>query len=265
MTRIDLGYRRFVIAEFAIVAALFAASLVITTYSYLTSGTGLEAVHRLLELGTEANLPTFWSTFNLLVAALLLLVIAGSQRAARAPRWQLWFVLAGGLALMAVDEAAGLHENASLFQGYTGALVPVLQHNAWVLYGAIVAVVVGVAMIPLLASLPRDTQLRFLLAGFVFLGGALGLEAAAGAVLYSWVEARDDIELFLRQFEEGAEMLGIAIFNVALFREIVRRELSVNVSFSAAVGESEAASDAVPRHIDVPRIAPRTHDEALSG
>lgn len=168
-------------------------------------------------------------------------MIAVSQRTVRASRWQLWFVLSGGLAIMAVDEAAGLHENASLFQGYTGDIVPILRSNAWVLYGAIVAVIAGVTMLPLLASLPRDTQLLFLLAAFVFLGGALGLEAGAGAVLYSGVAARDDIELSLRNFEEGAEMLGIVIFNIALFREIIRRQLSLTVAFSAVGSESKAA------------------------
>ena len=64
----------------------------------------------LVDVGGEANLPAFWSSLNLLLAASMLFVIAASERAARSPIRDRWLVLTAGIALMAIDEAARLHE-----------------------------------------------------------------------------------------------------------------------------------------------------------
>ena len=55
-----------------------------------------------------------------------------------------------------------------------------------------------------------------------------------------FAEKSDLIYQFRRIFEEGFEMFGIAIFNCALFREIVSRNLHVGIKFSTEGVNQEA-------------------------
>lgn len=62
------------------------------------------------DLGSEANLPTFFSALNLVLAGLLLTVIARHDAQATGHKPWAWGVLAFGFFLMSADEAAQIHE-----------------------------------------------------------------------------------------------------------------------------------------------------------
>ena len=119
-------------------------------YVATTGGERLESIVRLVDVNTEANLPSFWSSLNLLLAAGLLFVIFRGERAIGAPRSGYWGLLSATFLLLAIDEAAALHENASEFQRFTGEIVPIAEAHTWVLYGALAAVVFGLVMYPFL-------------------------------------------------------------------------------------------------------------------
>src|SRR5687767_8584429 len=64
------------------------------------------------DLNTEANVPTFFNTFLLLVAAMLLFLVGrqDSQRQATAYRAKYWRFLGTCFLLLSVDEAVEFHE-----------------------------------------------------------------------------------------------------------------------------------------------------------
>ena len=87
-------------------------------------------------------------------------------------------------------------------------------------------------MIPLLRSLNPRSRQAFVLAAVVFLTGALVFEGIGGLMIRNEIATPGDFVYEMRRLaEEGCEMIGVAIFNVALFREIARRRLSLGLEF----------------------------------
>jgi hypothetical protein len=161
---------------------------------------------RFLDLNTEANLPTFYSTFLLLVLAgtLALRAVLGvaAQRAA-------WFVMATTTIQLAVDEATSLHERfldplGRQVGGGAGALT-----FAWVIPGAVLAVVAGLALVRTTRVLPGATRRRLGLALGVFVAGALGVEMISGAVLDE--RGHDRVYLAVTTVEEALELAGVLL------------------------------------------------------
>jgi hypothetical protein len=153
------------------------------------------------DLDAEENFPTWYSAASLLASAALLYVIAdGKARAAdRFSRY--WYVLAVGFLTMSVDEIAGLHETLNT-----------VSSTSWTYYGAVLAAVIGLAYIPFLRHLPAPTRNRFIVAGLIYVGGAVGVEHATGV----WLRHGHTIDslaynLFVA-IEEGMEMAGIVLF-----------------------------------------------------
>ena len=69
----------------------------------------------------------------------------------------------------------------------------------------------------------------FSIAATIFISGAVGFEYLGAVMLETgMVESRNDIAYLIRRiFEEGFEMYGIALFNCALYREILQRNFSL--------------------------------------
>ena len=72
---------------------------------------------------------------------------------------------------MAVDEVAGVHESINSVIEIT-----------WAIPAGFAALLIGLAFLPFLLPLPRRTALLFMLAGFIFLGGAVGIEIIGNSV-----------------------------------------------------------------------------------
>ena len=108
---------------------------------------------------------------------------------------------------------------------------------AWVV-PASVLVMIGLAVyLPFLVRLPRKTCCSMLIAGALFLGGAMGVELVGGryASLYG-------IETLAYQFiiltEEVMEMLGVTLFICTLLAYIQQRFGVLSVRFGSYQCES---------------------------
>ena len=89
-----------------------------------------------------------------------------------------WFAIAAGFLILAIDEVAGLHESLN------SAIVP-----SWALFGGVLVAVVALAFIPFLLSLQRRLALMFVVAGVIYVAGAiivelLGEELDADSIAY---------------------------------------------------------------------------------
>lgn len=160
-----------------------------------------------LSLSYEANLPTWFSSCLLFSCGVLLAAIAHSAGAQRVA----WWALSAIFLYMSLDEATELHEHLGGMFGTGGVL-----YFDWVIPAAVVVAVVGVSFIPFLRSLPPATRNRFIVAGAIYVSGALLTELPLGY----WTERAgdDNFTYALIDFvEETLEMVGAGLFLAALW------------------------------------------------
>jgi len=175
-------------------------------------------------LGGEANIPNWVSTLLLLACGAVLLTISAGKR--HDPFFLHWLVLGLVFVAMSLDESAALHDlSAPLFAGLFGPLArriggPFvgLQYKpgyAWMFPGVAFCAAMGLCYVRFLACLPRISRIRFVIAAFVYVGGAVGFEALGGwySGLYG---SKNPYFVALLTCEETLEMVGASLFLYAL-------------------------------------------------
>ena len=174
----------------------------------------------LFGVSSEGKLPTFYSGLTMLGAALLLgLNAAHARMRGERFRWH-WIGLAVIFTLMAMDEMVSLHELSSRpireALGITGGAL----YHAWVIPAAVFLAFMGVAYLRFLVALPARSRMQFVLAGVVYVGGALGMELID--TMYASAYGRNLIYGLLATLEEVLEMAGILLFLYALMDHMER-------------------------------------------
>ncbi|GAB5536502.1 MAG: hypothetical protein Rubg2KO_27510 [Rubricoccaceae bacterium] len=175
-------------------------------------------------MDSERSLPTFFSALLLLATSGLLTWVAAAQRREGCSfRTEVlpWAILAAGFLVMAIDEAAGIHDAiiqnslSSRFGRGEG-----IFYGYWYLIYTPLVLVIAALYVPFLKQLPRSTAVRFVVAGAVYLGGALGVEAFTAA----WLQGEEGLTLDMLQLvEESAEMLGVVLMIRALLIYLSKR------------------------------------------
>jgi hypothetical protein len=220
--------RDFAVIQFSAVTVLVLLSLAAYLFKHYTGHGQVLGLIPFLDVSEEQSLPTWFSSLNLLLSALLLTVLYAIARRTGFEKHRYWLYLALVFLLLSVDEASSIHEKFTRLQQYTGVLVPMIQTHSWILYGVLFTLVVGVFFIPFLAALPRRTALLMILSGLIFLSGALGVETLGAWFRYREIAGHHDLMDNLRRLlEESCEMYGIALFNWVLFREIALSRASL--------------------------------------
>jgi hypothetical protein len=157
----------------------------------------------LFDLNREQNLPTLFSTLQLLLAAVLLLVLFADARISKLSDSAYWLGLAMIFAFLAADEFCEWHEK--LIGPLRRALHPTGALSfAWVIpYAALVTLV-----------------------------GGIGMEMVGSKIftVYGWHSLPFDAETMLEEF---MEMFGVALFVYALTGLVQSRMGSLRLSFSA--------------------------------
>ncbi len=160
----------------------------------------------------EGNLPAYFSTFILFVAAVLLSVIALFKRADEDRFFRHWLMMAWLFFAMALDEALSFHEllidPLRSMLGLSG-----LMRFSWVIVGAVFVLVFVVAYVPFLMHLKRSLRCLFFASGVVYVTGAIGFEVLGGPY-YEVYEAGGSsfAYMVLMTIEEILEMCGILLF-----------------------------------------------------
>jgi len=206
------------------------ASLAARVAKYAWGYEGLLKPLRLFDAGDENTIPTWFSSAQLLLCSFLLAAIAVSQKRSGGRYRRHWGVLSLIFVLLSVDEAASMHEAMGaelerLLAATTGFNPGGLIAFFWVVPAAAFTLVFLLAYLGFIAYLPRTTRRLFLLAGALFVLGALGMEMLEAQVIFaSGVEARFEsarglpkiVVGLLTSLEETFEMLGAAVFVYAL-------------------------------------------------
>jgi hypothetical protein len=210
----------------------FELHVAVRTYCILLLGTslGFTAVHcglvychheivevpwlirQLFDLDEENNLPTWFSSFLLLNNALVLYLLAQTRSVDHRLHWNL---LAAGFLVLSIDEVAGVHESVHT----------AIDFN-WAIAGGILVIVVGLAFVPFLLSLPRRLAVLYVLSGLLYVSGAICVE------LLSQDMDEDSLAYgFATAVEESLEMLGALLF-LAVNLDQLKGTDQVSIAFS---------------------------------
>ena len=204
--------------------AVLAVGHIVVHVVYALMTHPLYGLRGFLGMNSERSLPTFFSALLLLATSgLLAWVTTARHHEGRLVRKEVlhWAILAAGFLVMAIDEAAGIHDAiiqnslSSRFGRGEG-----IFYGYWYLLYTPLVLVIAALYVPFLRRLPRSTAARFVIAGAVYLGGALGVEALTAA----WLQGEEGLTRDMLQLvEESAEMLGIVLM-IPCFVDLSLRE-----------------------------------------
>lgn len=130
--------------------------------------------------------------------------------------------------MLAVDENVQLHENL---------VNPVRQlfntsdylYLAWVIPGIIFFTIFGLLYLKFLLSQSKKIRLLFILAGTIFISGAIGTEIIGSHIQYQF--GRDNFQYSLvTTLEELLEMIGLIIFIDAMLIFIKNNYPNISIS-----------------------------------
>jgi len=232
---IQVSAKRCALALGFIVVALVAASLGATWLSFQAIDDPFlrevgESVTRLAWVDEEGNIPAWYSASMLLLCAFLLAAIASAERQHQSRYAVGWLILSLVFVYLSLDESAQLHELSipplrDLFTP-TGLL-----YYPWIVPAGICVALLALGYWRFLTKLPARTRWLFLLAGAVFVTGALGIEALSGQQALLHGERNLTYHLIVT-LEELLEMAGVVVFIYALLDHIGRqfRKLGFEVS-----------------------------------
>lgn len=198
---------------------------------------------RMLNVDAEHNIPTAFSSALLLTAAVLLGVTAAAERKRHARDAAGWVILAIGFGLMALDEAAVLHEKLiPPMRRLIGPAAKGYFYYAWVVAALAGLLIVGLGMIGFLRRLEPKTRLAFLASAAIYLGGAVGLEFISGRHAFVYGTRNLAYQLFAMA-EELLEMTGAVLFIRAVLVRLAGRFPRLAFRFEPGAGETASGQD----------------------
>ena len=205
------------------IAALACAHVVFQWFRHGLGKPEFYGLVRLFDMGVEANLPTFFSAFQLLVVCLLLIVVGLAMRRRRDTYARHWLLLALIFFLLAADEMAEVHEmSIRPIREIAPWLVTGLVYWAWVIPAVILVLVVAFSYSRFVFTyLPADMRKATLVGAAIFVGGAVGVEMPEAK--YAQINGIDNFPYAIFVLvEETMEMTGILVFLSGLLRHISR-------------------------------------------
>lgn len=190
------------VATALVSVAGLAVEVLRSTYRWKARSAGVS----LFSLSHEQNVPTFYTAVLLLLASSLSALLAAHARGRDRRDALAWGGLAAGFFYISVDEVLELHEQWGRSFHLGGVL-----HFGWVIPAAGVLVVLAALYARFLLRAPPRTRRRLLLAGGIYVFGAVVMELPLGY----WAEKEGEKTLgyaLIDWAEETMEMVGIALF-----------------------------------------------------
>jgi hypothetical protein len=172
----------------------------------------------LFDLDGEENFPSFFSANLLLFAAILLGFVALLHSKTQKGYAFHWFFLSLIFVFLALDEFTEIHERINFW------LKPVthtsgLLYAVWIIPYGVFGIVLLFAYFKFLMNLPRKTAIRFVVAGVIYVTGALVMEALGERLSEKRLEGTFAFNASV-VIEEVLEMIGSILFIYALLSYI---------------------------------------------
>ena len=208
----------------------FRPVLILTTVAIIALGAAREVFVDLFGLGTalkdlrhisldgELNIATWYSSTLMLAASFLALVCSRGDTDLRQRPY--WLLIATAMLLMSIDETASIHESfITLLESWRGHSD--YLHFSWVVLGIPATILFAAVMVPFLFRLERRTALTMILAGGLFVFGALVMEMIDGAIQ---VRLGSDSLAYRAgaAIEDCFELAGMTLFVLVLMKFAAR-------------------------------------------
>lgn len=168
-------------------------------------------------LDHDLTIPVWYSTVLLLTCAGLLGLIAISVRINNEPYARHWLALAIIFAYISLDEMLSLHERLTEVLQATLNTSGLLNF-AWVIVGIPLVILFALVYSRFLLHLSPQIRSKFIIAGIIFVSGALGVEILGGAYLDQ--NGVNTGYYVLVAIEELLEMIGTIYFLYTLMAYI---------------------------------------------
>lgn len=200
---------------------------------YVIGHGSLKGLVPLFYVNEERNIPTYFSVLLLLTAALLLGFITALNGRQGGSHGSKWAVLSFGFLFMAYDEAFKVHEKLHPpMRAILGDSDLGIFYFSWVIPGIIIVLVLASFFLKFLWHLPATTRFRFLAAGMLYVGGAIGVELIAGR--HAELQGQQSFAYsMIVTVEESLEMAGLIVFIWALLNYCADRYGDVRFRFNA--------------------------------
>ena len=227
-----LSIPKIIIFLLSIIAVLIVGHLLEGRFiDWLNLLTNAQITPHLFTFDAETNFPSLFSGVMLALASLLLAAIALIQKTIRARYTKYWRALSWIFLYIAIDEICSIHE----------LLIPILRglfntrgvlYFPWVIPAAILLTIFLIIFKDFIVNLPPKTRNLFLLAGTIYVSGALGMEVLGG-YLGDTIGFNTKGYWIVSTIEELLEMFGVVIFIYGLLSYIQSHleELHFAVSF----------------------------------
>lgn len=236
-------FRRVVAAGTAVVSL---AGLTVEALKSIYRWKGRGGVVPLLSLSHEQNVPTFYTALLFLLAASMSALLATRSRERDRRDRFAWWGLCAGFFYISVDEVMELHEQWGRSFRLGGVL-----HFGWVVPAAGIVLVLAALYARFLLRLPSRIRNRLVLAGAIYVLGAVGMELPLGY----WAEREGEKTLgyaLIDWVEETLEMVGISFFLFTAFDMLAAAGLRVRFGARSPAGEREAEAPAAELAKDDP-------------
>lgn len=173
----------------------------------------------LFDVNGEVNIPALYSASALLLCSIFLTTIACAKKVAGDRYVRHWGALSIIFLYLSLEELISIHER--MIEPLRTALsTSGFLYFAWVIPGAAFVLICLLAFLQFLTHLSAKTRRLFLIAGTLFVGGALGMEMVGGYHWYHYGGQNTMYDILVVTIEEFLEMLGIVVFIYALLSYI---------------------------------------------
>lgn len=183
---------------------------------------------RMFNLDREMNLPTWYSALMLAFSALLLRIISIHKKNHNQRYFRHWNVLSMLFLFLALDELFQIHEIFIIKD--ISRMLPGIFYSVWVIPYGIALIVFAQKYWKFTRDLPSQTRFHFILAAFLYIGGALGMEMVGSY----WTDLEGQQNLvyaLMATLEEVMEMMGIIVFIYGLLSHLKQEQdhLQINI------------------------------------
>lgn len=191
------------------------------------------------DVDRENNVPTYFSALILLIAGCLAGLIALWQVAQGSVFARHWIALAPLFLFLSVDEAISLHER--LIRPIREMLdLSGWLYFSWIVPGIAIVLLIGVLYARLVLNLPLRTRCLVLIAGALYVGGAIGVEMVGGWYATTWV-TQSFVYGTIVMVEEGLEMTGVVVVIYAFLDYIRANTIELRLSFGRPDGSGDTS------------------------
>lgn len=183
-----------------------------------------------LNMNGEMSLAAWYSTLLLIASATLFTIAASIARhTASGPSAGSWIGLAAIFVYLSLDEAIAIHELMISPLRRRFEITEGWLYFVWVVPAAVLVTIFAIAYVPFLLRLPAATRRGFILAGMIFVGGALGVEAISG--WYGSTRGDDYIYELIGAWEEVFEMGGVVVLLMTLISYVGDQIGAISIRF----------------------------------